>query len=372
MYSGIGTIYTGDTNSAISNITDGNDSTYGWFNQNAEANSYIGLDLGDVYKLDTIRILQGTSASSGDIFSTGILEYSLDNANWTEINQYSNEHTIEADVLSQSLKARYVRLRTPSATNKWYSIREFTVTIQPVDEYAYTNVEAYQAQTVNINRNSASIPAIANALTLKSGEYIGLEFEAIREVTSLNADYTNADKLTLEYSYNGFDWYPATESAETIDVKYIRIINKSAEDVSFNLNGISLENSDTDKTIVAEPAGKEGGEASKAVDNSIFTAFTAAEGSGSLTWRLDAKNVDSLYILQDASAVSDTKVLVRTNSGKWVEAGTLSKGLNVFENLLFYGPVNEVKIVWEENSPTIYEMYTKTTERIGNEQPPVL
>lgn len=54
-----------------------------------------------------------------------------------------------------------------------------------------------------------------------------------------------------------------------MDAKYIRFINKGEADVTFDINSVSLTNTDADKTIFAEPAGVEGFDAKQAIDNSL-------------------------------------------------------------------------------------------------------
>ena len=44
----------------------------------------------------------------------------------------------------------------------------------------------------------------------------------------LRRDYTNKDKVTFEYSYNGFNWYPV-DTEKGMDAKYIRFINKGKQ-----------------------------------------------------------------------------------------------------------------------------------------------
>lgn len=352
IYSGLGGFHQGDAGK----ITDGDDETFAWFNNSVSAGGYIGLDLGDVYKLDQIRILQGNSATHGDIFSPGVLEYSKDNENWTTIDTYSINN-IEVNVLDQSLEARYVRLRTPSDTGKWYAIREFSVTTRPVDSFVYTNVNAYKEYMASVDKTNASISEIEGEIVLKPGEFIGIEFPYARKLTSVRANYTNKDKLTLECSYNGFDWVLPASS----DARYIRIINKGNANVAFRLTELSAEYGQENRTFFSLPEGKNGYESSKAGDNSLLTAFMASKGSGSLTWRLEEQPVDELHILQDPDNISNAKVQIRTNTKAWAEVGILDRSLNVFD-LKKYGSVNEVKISWKENGPTIYEMYTKAGE----------
>ncbi len=357
IYSGLGAVSQGK----LENATDGEDGTFVWFNTNVSAGAYIGLDLGDTYKLDRIRILQGKEPTHGDIFSNGILEYSVDNENWEQIGTYTT-NDIEENVLDRSLTARYIRLRTPVATNKWYAIREFSVTVRPVDAFVYTNAEACREYRAVIDKTEASIEEIAEEITLGKGEYIGLEFPAVREVTSLTAEYTKKDRLVLESSYNGFDWV----SAGSGDARYIRIVNKNSEPVTFRMTEFSVRYREGSKTIFSDPAGTPGHEALKAKDQSILTAFTAAAGNGSLTWRMPAEAADELYILQDAGQISNAKVQIRTNTKAWVDIGTLNKSRNVFE-IYPYGFVNEVRITWEDHGPTIYEIYTKAGEHTNVE-----
>ncbi len=358
IYSGLGGIHQGE----IENATDGDDTTFVWFNNAVDANSYIGLDLGDTYILDQIRILQGGhNTAVGDIFSSGILEYSLDKRTWTSIGEYSGSE-IEENVLDQSIQARYVRLRTPSATNKWYAIREFSVIAQPLPTFVYTNAEAYEEIPTVIETTRASISEIEEDIVLASGEYIGLEFPFARELTSLTADYTNADKLTLEYSYNGFEWIVAEDPFETADARYVRIINKGEDSVTFHLTELSTGNETGNKTVLAEPEGERGHEGERAVDDSLLTSFAAVKGEGSLTWRMESKLADKLYIIQDAENISNAKVQIRTNTKQWIDLGTLDACQNIFE-IFAYGSVNEVKISWKENGPTIYEIYTENDNK---------
>ncbi len=256
------------------------------------------------------------------------------------------------------IQARYVRLRTPSATGKWYAIREFSVTTQPLPSYVYTNAEEYKEIPTVVGKTEASISEIEDDIVLASGEYIGLEFPSVRNITSLTADYTQKDKLTLECSYNGFEWVPVKDPFEEIDARYVRIINKGEDSVTFHLTEFSVESEEGNKTILAEPEGETGHEAERAVDGSLLTSFVAANGEGSLTWRMKSQIADKLYILQDAETISNAKVQIRTNTKQWIDLGTLDECQNIFE-IYEYGPVNEVKISWEENGPTIYEIYTE-------------
>lgn len=363
IYDGIGGVYSeGGITYSASRAIDGDDSTYAWFNQPIAADAYFGVDLGGIYKLDTVRILQGNSDSHTDIFTSGILEYSLDGTKWTDVGGTYGTNRIEVSLLSRSLKARYVRLRNPSATSTWYCIREFQVTTQEVKDYAYTNVESLKETEVTLNPTDASVGNVGE-ITLAGGEYIGLEFPVIRELTSLTADYTQKDKLALEYSSNGKLWQTVNGAFEGADAKYVRIINKGTEAVSFTLSGITVNNTEADRTIVAEPDGPEGSEAPKAADNSLDTLFRASEGAGSMVWRTDYGLAAKLYILQEPSAASDAKVSVLLSNGTWEEVGALSKGRICYTDMERFGAFSEVKVEWENNGPAIYEIYKIASDK---------
>ena len=79
---------------------------------------------------------------------------------------------------------------------------------------------------------SAEIEA-KNDITLKKDQYIGLKLDRIHEIKDIQKNLENADKLTLETSLNAYEW-TTYDAKKPGDARYIRLINKTNDDVKFN------------------------------------------------------------------------------------------------------------------------------------------
>lgn len=366
IYDGLGGFYEGNA----SLIIDGKDDTYAWFNAAQKANAYVGVDLGDIYRINTVRIRQGKNDTHGDIFANAIVEYSEDGENYTEIETIENTNNIDKDYTDLAIKARYVRIRTASASDKWYAIREFTVTTSPATYKAYTNAESCSEVEMSVERDNASIVTGEEGLnvTLKAGEYLGIQLPRIREVTSITADYTANANLVLEGALDGTVWEEAKTGDQSTDLTYLRIRNKGDKDVTLSLKELSLTNSDADRRFLCTVECEEGHGPAFAADNSLTTSFLAKEGTGagSLTWRIaNPEKTGPLYVLTNPDTVSDAKVSVQTQDGSWVDKGALAAGLTIVQNLEWYDYVKAIKVEWTEKAPEIIEMYTVTPREMG-------
>ncbi len=367
IHSGLGGIY---ENYVLANMTDGNLSTYTWFNQAQTAGAYIGLDLGDQYQINNVSIYQGNSDTHGDIFANAIMEYSSDGVNYTEIETITNTNNIIRDYTDDSIIGRYIRIRTDRASNSWYAIREFTVTTSAPSYDVYTNADSAKELRMSVKKNEASILAGEEGtdLTLKAGEYVGIEVPRIREITSISADYTANANLILEGSLNGMDWEEVQAGEQNTDLSIIRIRNKGTSDVSFKLNALAFTNSDRDARFVSTVEWEEGYDPVYAADNSLLTSFKAKEGSGagSFNWRITKPvQVGSVCILAYPGTAEGAKVSLKTNDNQWVEAGSLADGLNSYSDLEWYDCIKEIKVDWESKAPRIVEIYTTAPRTPG-------
>lgn len=364
--SGLGGIY---QNNNVDRIIDGKDDTYAWFNQAQTADAYVGLDLGDIYRINTVRIRQGNSDTHGDIFATAIMEYSTDGANYTEIERIQNTNTIDRDYTDDSIVARYIRIRTPDAAKNWYAIRDFSVTIGPAMYAPYTNSDSLANMQACILRGEASLVTEEGGtnITLKAGEYIGIELPRIREVTSVTADYTSQDSLVLEGTLDGTKWENLSTGEQTKDLLRIRIRNTGTDDVTFSLKELSLINSARDARFIVEGEYEEGHGPAYAIDNSLAETFRAKESeAGSLTWRIvDPEKTGPVYILTYPGTAAGTKVYVQTDTDEWIEKGNLSDGLTIVDDLEQFELVKAIKIEWENSAPEIVEMYGTKPRNIG-------
>ncbi|HET6877201.1 MAG TPA: beta-N-acetylglucosaminidase domain-containing protein [Jatrophihabitans sp.] len=112
---------------APANMVDGDPSTWFWSNGSPSAGDYVGVDLGAVQPITSVKITGGDASSPNDYIHVGTLEYSSDGSTWTDIGSYANQPTISA-TLPAGTQARYVRLRATQSDGYWVKIHEFSVT----------------------------------------------------------------------------------------------------------------------------------------------------------------------------------------------------------------------------------------------------
>ena len=198
------------------------------------AGDYFGVKLSEKITLGKIKIVQGNNDTHADYMQNCDLEWSVDGQKWTKIATFENKRTIEIDVSDKDIQAQYVRIKNNATQKNWFAIREFDVDSKVwFNSKVYTNVDAYKEYRANLLDESAEIEA-KNDITLKKDQYIGLKLDRIHEIKDIQKNLENADKLTLETSLNAYEW-TTYDAKKPGDVRYIRLINKTNDDVKFNL-----------------------------------------------------------------------------------------------------------------------------------------
>ncbi len=145
-YENIGNIYEG----RISNMFDGDLSTYCWFDNHVVEGSYLLVDFLQNITLEDVTITFGTNNPSlgyNDKF-TGILQASSNKTNWTTIGTL-NDLEESFDLRTSPIQMRYLRLYGTEEVAGWICIREIAINQIQGDEYVY----------------------IVNTLHLEEGEY---------------------------------------------------------------------------------------------------------------------------------------------------------------------------------------------------------
>ncbi|WP_314584695.1 beta-N-acetylglucosaminidase domain-containing protein [Paenibacillus terrigena] len=107
-------------------MLDGNLNTYFWSNNSPAINDVIGVDLNEVRKVSNVQVLMSKSGSVNDYVHHGVLEYSVDGANWTQLATLEEKPEISVPLDNQ--KARFVRIRVTGTQEYWVIVREFIVT----------------------------------------------------------------------------------------------------------------------------------------------------------------------------------------------------------------------------------------------------
>ena len=262
------------------NVIDGDESTSVHYNvrQNDSANKdsmiagdYIGVKLSQKITLGKVKIVQGNSDTHEDYMKNCDLEWSVDNKTWNKIETFTNKRTIETDLSARNIEAQYVRIKNNEKQNNWLAIREFDVDAKVLfNGKVYTNVDAYKDMKANLLEESAQIEAKKD-LTLKKDEYIGLKLDRIHEIKNITKSLEKGDKLTLETSLNGHEW-KAFETKKAGNARYIRLINKTNEDIKFNLKELTVNTVEfKDKTLHSQSSNFKVTDPQKAFDGDRTT-----------------------------------------------------------------------------------------------------
>lgn len=350
----------------VQNIADGDNTRYScmWIRNSAKEGDYVAVELNEVTKVNSITFEQGQD--EGDAFNYGKFQYSMDGENWTDVDgvDYGPKmHKIVVEDLD--ITAKYLRfIPTKEILNNWIAVREFSVNKKDENNMkvnAYTNVEALAKNEVSISEEKATLSDL-NDVTLSKGEYVGIKLNKLREVTNIVSDFTNKDNLTLETSINGVEWVEAKTLSETINARYVRIINNTDKDVTFNLNKLEAEYSNNDVNFDIRPTAEAKFEPKNLIDGKLNTAFKPLESapkSGQLTYRIsDKTDIKKFTIVQNPNTISNAIVSIRNENG-WKEVGSLGKSFNEFNTEAFEN-VFEIKVEWDGFAPTIYEIGLST------------
>lgn len=242
------TVY-GANDNPESNLTDGNDSTYVWYNTGSGNNSpvgdFIGWDLGKVMTVGNVHFVVGGVGT--DKWTDYRLEYSSDNTNWTPVQTYSNSAAVDKDL--GGVEARYVRLVNTVAVSTWVSFSEITVSATEIPRNDFEKI-TYQSDVVKklidpvgiLEDDSASLAA--ENVMLRSGEFVGIALPKIRSIIDIVADYTPVPGLVLKVGMNEAEMEVVnlnSRAAYSGLARYIRLENTGSQTISFQLNELSVK-----------------------------------------------------------------------------------------------------------------------------------
>ena len=115
----------GGYNCVISNIIDGNTSTYYWSEANQSVGMYARVDLGAEVRFDAVQV---SAPAHGDYCTNANVQLSSDGYNWTTIGTFTssrssattNTYTVPTSVES----FRYIQVVITTARNYWWQLSE--------------------------------------------------------------------------------------------------------------------------------------------------------------------------------------------------------------------------------------------------------
>lgn len=350
----------------VQSIADGDNTRYScmWIRNAAKEGDYVAVELNEVTEVNSIIFEQGQD--EGDAFNYGKFQYSMDGENWTDVDgvDYGPQmHKIVVEDLD--ITAKYLRfIPTKEILNNWIAVREFSVNKKDESNMkveAYTDVEELEEKQVSVSEEKASLVEL-NDVKLSEGQYIGIKLNKLREITNITADFTKNDELVLESSINGVEWTEIKNLSEVINARYVRILNNTDNDITFDLNKLEVEYSNNDVNFDIRPTAEAKFEPKNLIDGKLNTAFKplgSAPKTGHLTYRLsDRTDIKNFTIIQNPNTISNATVSVRNENG-WAEVGSLDKSFNEFSTAAFEN-VFEIKVEWDGFAPTLHEIGLST------------
>ncbi|MBL4934237.1 beta-N-acetylglucosaminidase domain-containing protein [Clostridium sp. YIM B02515] len=359
----------------LDKMVDGNNNTWYWADRNPNTGDYFGIDLGKPTDIYTIHILMGKDTRASDYMRNAVVEYSLDNVNWTALTEKQSVPDITLNNIS--VKAQYVRLRCAEGYGPyWIQVREFSVgTTKPEVTSTLSSFNSYSNYTADRMTDNDANTFYWTDRAQNTGDYFGVDLGEVKDVKTVNilmgspwgdTDYTK--KGVVEYSTDNSTWTALIETLTqreisleglTIKARYLRY--KALQDDSdwLKVREFSVNRKAGDITISGTPEGEKGFGVLNIADRNIDTAYKAASvptsGDKLMLDFPAAKHVEKILILQDYAAISNAVVEVRDSSNNVVQIGTLSKGYN---NLTVGKDINQISIKWVGNGikPVIYEL----------------
>ena len=103
---------------------DDKDNTGFWSAAPVQKDEFIGFDLGEAEEIKDIYLLMGRNNNDTDVLTNGVIEYSLDGENWTELEVNKGEREL---LVETGIKARFIRYRAISDSENKLYVRDFKV-----------------------------------------------------------------------------------------------------------------------------------------------------------------------------------------------------------------------------------------------------
>lgn len=250
------------SNYVESNLYDGDDDTFVWYDpdgtpndsthpDDAQVGDYIGYNFGTVAELSGVHIVMGNGANSDNKLVNYAIETSINGEDWTPITGYENYQSSNntgkdtIDISLNGLRAQYIRIRNLTLRETWVQISEFTVQqVIPQSgstENLYTNVET----NIGSVAEEGKVSLTSGTVTLDNEQYIGVDLGNIKAVTEVKTSDL-PENVTLQTSMNGIEWADYNEENAPVDARYVRVV--SSEDGT----AVALSQFDVTYAFIAE------------------------------------------------------------------------------------------------------------------------
>lgn len=194
--------------------------------------SFVGMNMGTVQPIHSVDIvMEETNGDKKGTFKSGVLEYSVDNVNWTAAGEFTGAE-IHADL--GGVNARFIRYRA-------LEVFEDEVTGENQSNILLSEISVNQTQEwhasvpegITAKKEDARLYLNAEStVTLQPGESLSVDFDVLKTIQMLRCD---EPVLTAETSLDGEVWSEVNWNVlKSFASKHLRLTNTGTAPVSWN------------------------------------------------------------------------------------------------------------------------------------------
>lgn len=255
---------------SLNDLLDDSEDTYAHFAESpykgGEIKDYLPKDASITLtfnKEKTLRTIHFAQDAGNDKSTKYVIEYTTDGQNWTAIQEYNGDASVELDVTSQNIKAKAIRIRNlelhlqdSESSGYWWKVKTFKMddSGQINATFMYTDAWGiYEGTVANLtdDDDSTDVEFRTSGDITRKGDYIGWDLGKETAIGKIHAaiggkrDAGNKwKKYSLQYSNDNKNWttyktYQGVSSGkDTIDenfngleARYVRLVNEEEKHV---------------------------------------------------------------------------------------------------------------------------------------------
>lgn len=259
---------------ALSRVVDGDEGSYAWVKHNSGG--------GNIKSGDTITVTYSAPKTVGhvryvqgdDNLSTGVLEYTVDGANWVKCGDITSAHEQEFDF--ENVQIRGIRVRATEDTAKWWQVCEIA-TSKGKEASTGTIRSDISGVSLKATGEDGNVKLSDGTVSFAANNYLAVDLGAVRNEVTINTDDMKLPEgAKVVYSQNALEWLDYASAKKPVQARFVGIKASAACDVPFTNFSASY------KTVKA-PSYVKGDlgnfDASKIFDGDLTTTFKNTQGA---------------------------------------------------------------------------------------------
>ena len=259
---------------ALSRVVDGDEGSYAWVKHNSGG--------GNIKSGDTITVTYSAPKTVGhvryvqgdDNLSTGVLEYTVDGANWVKCGDITSAHEQEFDF--ENVQIRGIRVRATEDTAKWWQVCEIAAS-KGKEASTGTIRSDISGVSLKATGEDGNVKLSDGTVSFAANNYLAVDLGAVRNGVTINTDdMTLPEGAKVVYSQNALEWLDYASAKKPVQARFVGIKASTACDVPFTNFSASY------RTVKA-PSYVKGDlgnfDASKIFDGDLTTTFKNTQGA---------------------------------------------------------------------------------------------